>query len=178
MGVGHAQLLGLSIHHLDKFLHASGGVFRDGYSSIVAAAEHGAVQAGHQGQLVPLQQVQGRAVLGGGGLGGGDDLIEVGVVLDDQDGGHDLGDAGNAALSVLVLAVEDASAVHVHDAGRSGGVHRRLVDGTGGGGQPHHAHHRQHHGQQAFHRFLSHASPSVVSVSAFAAFFSAFVAFR
>ena len=154
-GVGAADVLGAGIHHghkvgggaaADQLGHRQGGLVGAGQHHGVQHLAQGAALAGANVRIGAAVNIN--IVLHGVGDGGGGIVQVVTVFFQQQNGRHQLGQAGGLVLSLAVLFIHDDVGVGVYNVGRGGRnlkiggkAHRR-------GGQGKHAG-QQHHCQQA-----------------------------
>ena len=134
VGVGHAQLGRTLVHAGDEGLLAARQMLRQGHGGVVGGDHSDTLQQLPHGELLPLLQIDLRAAHARGVGGDGDRLIpadQAGVQgLEQQQQGHDLGDAGGLVLGVGVFFIEDDAGVPLHEQGGVGGQ----LAGEGGGG--------------------------------------------
>ena len=144
VGVLAAQLLGALVHVGHEGIHRAVQRLAQHVARLVGGDDQHTVQQLLHRQGLALHDVGGAAVLRQalqGGGGGGDALIHPQVApvegLEDQQGGHDLGGAGDVQLVVDVLFIEDGIGADVHQQGGLGPDGRvfQPVGGDGEGGQ-------------------------------------------
>ena len=126
MGPRHPQIPGPLVHPAHKGLHVPGAVGGQGHRRVVARVEEEAVEQGLQGDLLPRLEVERGPLDARPLLLDGDGLGQVIQVFRRHQGGHQLGDAGDGPLLVLILGIEDAAGVRVQQNSGGRGNRRRL----------------------------------------------------
>ena len=139
-GVLAPQLLRPLVHALHEALHAAAERLAEDVARLVGGDDQHTVQQLLHRQRFALHDVGGAAVLrqtAQRARCGGDALVKAQLPaldrLEDQQGGHDLGGAGDGQLIVAVLFVEDGVRLRLHQQGGLGADVRVLQSGGGNG---------------------------------------------
>ena len=113
VGLGHAQLVGLVIHHLDEGINVTGHMSSQGSAGLIAGNNQEIVHQIPDGDFLAGLQMPGVhpvAVLFGNGLGRNDcGTLQRGILLQNQQGGHDLGHTGGGVGAVRILGQHDGA---------------------------------------------------------------------
>ena len=141
VGVFAPQLLGALVHARHKGIHAAAQRFAQDVARLVGGDDQHTVQQLLHRQRFTFHDVGGAAVLrqaAQGGGGGGDLLVQPQLTpvdgLEDQQGGHDLGGAGNGQLIVDIFVIEYRAGLGLHQQ-RGLGTDGRILQRGGGNGQ-------------------------------------------
>ena len=141
VGVFAPQLLGALVHALHKGIYAAAQRFAQDVARLVGGDDQHTVQQLLHRQRFTFHDVGGAAVLrqaAQGGGGGGDLLVQPQLTpvdgLEDQQGGHDLGGAGNGQLIVDIFVIEYRAGLGLHQQ-RGLGTDGRILQRGGGNGQ-------------------------------------------
>ena len=140
VGVLAAQLLRPLVHALHEGVHGAGHRLAQDIARLVGGDDQHTVQQLLHRQRFTFHDVGGAAVLrqaAQGAGGGGDGLIHPQLAaldgLEYQQGGHDLGGAGDGQLVVGVLVIEYGARLGLHQQGGLGAYVRILQRGGGNG---------------------------------------------
>ena len=141
VGAGAAQLRRAGVHLPDEVQHAAAHIVGDDAGGVVGAGHQQGIQQVDAAHRLTDAQARGHAVgvldvlelLGHGG-GHGHFAVQVLAALQQQQGGHHLGQAGHILLLVGVLGQDGLAGVGVEQIHRLGLAGR--LDGHGVGGQP------------------------------------------
>ena len=141
VGVFAPQLLGALVHARHKGIYAAAQRFAQDVARLVGGDDQHTVQQLLHRQRFTFHDVGGAAVLrqaAQGGGGGGDLLVQPQLTpvdgLEDQQGGHDLGGAGNGQLIVDIFVIEYRAGLGLHQQ-RGLGTDGRILQRGGGNGQ-------------------------------------------
>ena len=139
MAVLASQALSLLVHQVRKGLPGAGYMLSQGIGALVGGGQEEGVETVPDRQLIPLIDPGAAApflYIVNCIVGEGDHLIQVAVLQDDQ-GGKDLGDAGGIVGFMNIFSIENRSRVRLHDNSPiclNGNVFRPADRGFGGYG--------------------------------------------